>query len=65
MNRLEPIEVFDPAPFGSTPNLTFPTHPWVHDPRAVEQRPDGFKVQVTSFARGQSRLHWKAVGVTR
>jgi len=59
-------EVFYPRPFSSVPNLNFSKmvdgNYFYVDYDVIQQRPDGFKISVTSSETG-SAIEWVAVGL--
>lgn len=59
----EPIDVYYPVPFGSTPNLSFPKREYVNFQSPTEQRPDGFRIKVDGYGPGAAKFHWKAEGL--
>jgi hypothetical protein len=56
-------DVFYPNPYASTPNLVFPSGTEsVGAFKVVEQRPDGFKASIGSYATMGTKIKWKATG---
>jgi hypothetical protein len=55
------LEIFYPRPYATPPNLTFPNPP--ESFQLIEQRPDGFKINVWQWKHTGQPSTWKAVGV--